>query len=108
GAQGAEVLNTFAYTCGFSLAAAKAGARTTNLDLSKKYLEWGKRNFALNDLDAARHGFIYGDAFDWLRRLQKGGRVFDCVILDPPTFSRSKDSGTWQAEKNYGKLVEAA
>src|SRR5262249_26088976 len=43
-----EVLNTFAYTCAFSVCAALAGARVTSLDLSKKYLEWGKRNFALN------------------------------------------------------------
>src|SRR5476649_424899 len=43
-----EILNCFAYTCGFSVTAAKAGARTTSLDLSKKYLEWGKRNFARN------------------------------------------------------------
>ena len=103
-----EVLNVFAYTCGFSVAAAKAGARTTSLDLSKKYLEWGKRNFALNDLDPAQHNFIYGDAFDWMRRLAKKARTFDCVILDPPTFSQSKASGTWQAERDYGKLVSAA
>src|SRR6185369_2243471 len=55
GAQGAEVLNTFAYTCGFSVAAAKAGARTTSLDLSKKYLAWGERNFLLNDLNPEQH-----------------------------------------------------
>ena len=103
-----EVLNTFAYTCGFSVAAAKAGARVTSLDLSKKYLEWGKRNFALNDLDPAQHDFIYGDAFDWMRRLAKKGRTFYAIILDPPTFSQSKESGAWQAEKHYGKLVEAA
>ena len=104
----AEVLNTFAYTCGFSVAAAKAGARVTSLDLSKKYLEWGKRNFALNALDPAQHDFIYGDTFDWMRRLAKKGRAFDAIILDPPTFSQSKESGTWQAEKDYGKLVTAA
>ena len=102
------MLNAFAYTCGFSLAAAKAGARTTSLDLSKKYLEWGKRNCALNQIDPAKHDFIYGDAFEWMRRLAKKGRVFDVVALDPPTFSQSKESGTWQAEKNYGQLVEAA
>ena len=103
-----EVFNTFAYTCGFSVAAAKAGARVTSLDLSKKYLEWGKRNFALNGLDPTQHDFIYGDAFDWIKRLAKKGRSFDAVILDPPTFSQSKESGTWQAEKDYGRLVTAA
>jgi 23S rRNA (cytosine1962-C5)-methyltransferase len=108
GPAGKEVLNAFAYTCGFSVCAAKAGTRTTSLDLSKKYLEWGKRNFALNGLDAAQHDFIYGDAFDWLRRLAKKQRLFDVVILDPPTFSQSKESGTFRVEKDFSKLVAAA
>ena len=103
-----EILNCFAYTCGFSVAAAKAGARTTSLDLSKKYLEWGKRNFALNGLDPAAHDFIYGDTFDWLRRLAKKGRAFDAIVLDPPTFSQSKEHGTFRADKDYGKLITAA
>jgi 23S rRNA (cytosine1962-C5)-methyltransferase len=59
-----ELLNVFSYTCGFSVCAARAGAKTTSLDLSKKYLEWGRRNFALNGLNPAAHDFIYGDAFD--------------------------------------------
>ncbi len=108
GPQGAEVLNAFAYTCGFSVCAAKAGARTTSLDLSRKYLDWGRRNFALNGLDAAAHDFIYGDAFDWLRQLDKKGRRFDLVILDPPTFSQSKEAGVFRAEKDYGRLAAAA
>jgi 23S rRNA (cytosine1962-C5)-methyltransferase len=103
-----ELLNCFAYTCGFSVCAAKAGVRTTSLDLSKKYLEWGRRNFALNGLDPAAHDFIYGDAFDWLRRLAKKRRAFDAVVLDPPTFSQSKEHGAFRAEKDYGKLVAAA
>ena len=108
GAAGAEVLNTFAYTCGFSVCAAKSGARTTSLDLSKKYLDWGKRNFALNKLkDASAHDFIYGDAFDWMRRLAKKGRTFDAIVLDPPTFSQSKERGAFQAEKDYGRLADA-
>ena len=102
------LLNCFAYTCGFSVCAAKAGARTTSLDLSKKYLEWGKRNFALNGLDPAAHNFIFGDTFDWLRRLAKKGRVFDAIVLDPPTFSQSKENGAFRVEKNFGDLVTAA
>lgn len=103
-----EILNTFAYTCGFSVAAAKAGARTTSLDLSRKYLDWGKRNFILNGIDPAGHDFVYGDTFDWLRRWQKKGRQFDVALLDPPTFSQSKQSGVFRAEKDYGRLVRAA
>ena len=90
------------------MCAARAGARVTSLDLSKKYLEWGKRNFALNGLDPAAHDFIYGDTFDWLRRLAKKGRAFDAIVLDPPTFSQSKEHGTFRAEKDYGKLVATA
>jgi 23S rRNA (cytosine1962-C5)-methyltransferase len=102
------LLNCFAYTCGFSVCAAQAGARVTSLDLSKKYLEWGKRNFALNGLDPAAHDFIYGDTFDWLRRLAKKGRAFDAIVLDPPTFSQSKENGVFRVEKNFGDLVAAA
>jgi 23S rRNA (cytosine1962-C5)-methyltransferase len=102
------ILNCFAYTCGFSVCAAKAGAHTTSLDLSKKYLEWGRRNFVLNGLDPAAHDFIFGDTFDWLRRLAKKGRAFDAVVLDPPTFSQSKEHGAFRAEKDYGRLVAAA
>jgi 23S rRNA (cytosine1962-C5)-methyltransferase len=103
-----EILNTFAYTCGFSVCAAKAGSRTTSLDLSKKNLAWGRRNFALNGLDPGGHDFIYGDVFDWLRRLAKKGRVFDVIILDPPTFSQSKEHGVFRVEKDYPDLVGAA
>lgn len=103
-----EVLNTFAYTCGFSVCAARAGARVTSLDVSNKYLTWGKRNFQLNGLDPAVHDFIYGDTFDWMRRFAKRGREFDVIVLDPPTFSQSRESGVFQAEKHYGKLVAAA
>jgi 23S rRNA (cytosine1962-C5)-methyltransferase len=108
GTSGATVLNTFAYTCGFSVCAAKAGARATSLDLSKKYLEWGKRNFALNGLDPAAHDFIFGDAFEWFRRLAKQSRAFDLILLDPPTFSQSRAGGVFQAEKDFGRLAAAA
>ncbi|CAK0764151.1 23S rRNA (cytosine1962-C5)-methyltransferase [Gammaproteobacteria bacterium] len=103
-----RILNCFAYTCGFSICAAKAGAMTTNLDLSKKYLAWGCRNFLLNGIDPAPHDFIYGDTFDWLRRLAKKGRTFDAIVLDPPTFSQSKENGVFRVEKDFGNLVAAA
>jgi 23S rRNA (cytosine1962-C5)-methyltransferase len=102
------VLNCFAYTCGFSVCAALGGARTTSLDLSRKYLDWGRRNFACNGLDPAAHDFIYGDVFDWLRRLTKQSRRFAVIILDPPTFSRSPGRGDFRAEVDYGRLVGLA
>jgi 23S rRNA (cytosine1962-C5)-methyltransferase len=102
------MLNAFAYTCGFSVCGALAGFRVTSLDLSKKYLDWGKQNFLLNSLDPASHDFIFGDVFDWFRRLAKKDRRFDVVLLDPPTFSRSKEHGSFSAEKDYGRLVAQA
>jgi 23S rRNA (cytosine1962-C5)-methyltransferase len=104
----AELLNAFAYTCGFSVCAAKAGARTTSIDLSKKHLDWGKRNFESNGIDPREHDFIYGDVFDWLRRLAKKQRLFDVILLDPPTFSQSRESGIFRAEKDYSKLITLA
>jgi 23S rRNA (cytosine1962-C5)-methyltransferase len=103
-----EVLNTFAYTCAFSVCAALGGARVTSLDLSRKYLDWGRHHFELNGVDPREHDFIYGDAFEWLRRLQRKGRRFDAVLLDPPTFSRNREGGTFRAEHDYGRLVTAA
>jgi len=103
-----EVLNTFAYTCGFSVAAAAAGARVTSLDLSRKYLDWGRRNFQHNGLDPAAHDFIHGDVRDWLRRFQRRNRRFHLVLLDPPTFSRSKSGGVFRVEKDLPALVASA
>jgi 23S rRNA (cytosine1962-C5)-methyltransferase len=108
GLAGRELLNCFAYTGGFSVCAALSGARTTTLDLSRKYLDWARRNYELNGLDPAGHDFIYGDCFDWMRRLTKKSRRFDVVLLDPPTFSRSKESGDFRVESDYGRLVTLA
>jgi 23S rRNA (cytosine1962-C5)-methyltransferase len=105
---GKTVLNCFAYTCAFSVAAAKAGAITTSIDLSRKYLEWGKDNFRANGLDPAAHVFLVGDVFDWLKRFPKRGQTWDVVILDPPTFSTTKKGRAFQAERDYEELLARA
>lgn len=103
-----RVLNTFAYTCGFSVAAACAGAQVTSVDLSRRYLDWGRRNFLHNGLDPDRHEFVAGDVRNWLRRWQRQGRRFDLILIDPPTFSRSKDSGVFRVESDLASLVNVA
>ena len=105
---GKTVLNTFAYTCSFGVAAVAAGAKAVNLDLSRNYLEWGQDNYRLNGFEPETADFIYGDVFDWLARFAKRNRRFDIVVLDPPTFSRSRSSGVFRAEEDYGELVERA
>jgi 23S rRNA (cytosine1962-C5)-methyltransferase len=86
---GRRVLNGFAYTCGFSVAAALSGAATVSVDTSKRYLEWGKRNFAATGLGLDDHMFICSDMRDYYARARRQGRAFDMVILDPPSFGRA-------------------
>ena len=106
--RGKTVLNTFAYTCAFSVGAADAGARTTSVDLSKNYLEWGRENFRANGIDPAAHDFIFGDAFEWLRRFARRGQRWDVVIVDPPTFSTTKKGRVFQAARDYEELAMLA
>ena len=107
-APGLRLLNTFAYTGAFSVAAAMAGAETTTLDLSQPYLDWAKRNFSHNGLDPAAHHFCKGDTFHWLRRFAKQGRTFDGIVLDPPTFSRDEKGKVFRVEENFGELAALA
>jgi 23S rRNA (cytosine1962-C5)-methyltransferase len=103
-----KALNLFSYTCAFSVCAALGGATVTSVDLSKKYLDWGKQNFQANSLEPDDHDFIFGDVFDWLRRFRKKDRLFDIVLIDPPTFSKSKKFGIFRTKQDFEKLIEAA
>ena len=105
---GQRLLNTFAYTGAFSVAAASAAAETTTLDLSQPYLDWAKRNFSHNLLDPSAHHFCKGDTFHWLRRFAKQGRMFDAIILDPPTFSRDDQGKVFRVDHDFGALVALA
>jgi 23S rRNA (cytosine1962-C5)-methyltransferase len=107
-APGLRLLNTFAYTGVFSVAAAMAGAETTTLDLSQPYLDWAKRNFSHNSLDPSAHHFCKGDTFHWLRRFARQGRTFHGIVLDPPTFSRDEKGKVFRVEENFGELAALA
>ncbi len=86
--RGKKVLNLFAYTGAFSVAAAAAGAaRVTSVDASSRYLDWARENFSANRLNPKRHEFIVGDCFAVLADLAKEKARFDVVIMDPPSFS---------------------
>jgi 23S rRNA (cytosine1962-C5)-methyltransferase len=102
------LLNCFAYTCSFSVAAGSVGAKTVNVDLSKKSLARGKENFALNSLPTTEHKFIADDVLGVLPRLARKREKFDLIILDPPTFSRSHRGGVFHVEEDFEKLLLAA
>ena len=103
-----RLLNCFAYTCSFSVAAASAGAQTVNVDLSKKSLERGRQNFVLNELTTEGHSFIADDVRPVLRRLARRGEKFDMIVLDPPTFSRTKGGAAFHVERDFEELIIAA
>jgi len=85
---GKKVLNLFAYTGAFSVAAAAAGAaKVTSVDVSSQYLDWARDNFGLNRLNPKRHSFINGDCFAVLEQLAQQKQRFDVVLMDPPSFS---------------------
>lgn len=90
---GKTMLNLFAYTGAFSVAAAAAGAvRVTSVDASACYLGWAEENFAGNRLNPRRHEFIVNDCLAALHDLRQAGRRFDLILMDPPAFSTTKKS----------------
>src|SRR6185436_6201057 len=102
-APGARVLNLFAYTCGFTVAAALGGAaRTVSVDASLAALERGRANLALSAVpEAGRHAFVADDAFRWIRRAKER---FDLIVLDPPSYASTKSS-RFSTGDDYGALA---
>lgn len=89
-AKNKTVLNCFSFSGGFSIYAAKGGAKkTTSVDISAEAIELAKENFALNNLDPDKQEFIADDVFEVLRRFNKEGRKFDLIVLDPPAFAKN-------------------
>ena len=89
-AAGAEVLEVFAHTGGFGIHAALAGAKLVEgLDVSEEALALARNHAVLNKV-ADRCVYRSADAFKEMRKLERAGRRFDLVLLDPPAFARSK------------------
>jgi len=107
-ARGRTLLNCFAYTGAFGVAARAGGAaRAVDVDLSRRSLAWAEENARLNGQSPPAADRIAGDAFDWLRRLARRGERFDAVVLDPPGFARGK-AGTFSASRDWPALVAQA
>ena len=107
-AKGRRVLNCFAYTCSFGVYCRARGAlELVNVDVSKKYLERGRLNYRLNNLEPARNEMIRADAFEYLERAPEKGNSFGLIILDPPSFSRYKGR-VFSVKKDMPELVALA
>jgi 23S rRNA (cytosine1962-C5)-methyltransferase len=106
-AQGKRVLNLFAYTGGFSLAALAGGAEhATCVDTSAAALAWAQRNVARIDAQD-RHRTWRSDAFDALARIARRRERFDLIVVDPPSYARTR-TRRFVARKDYPALCEAA
>ncbi len=96
--RGLSVLNCFAYTGAFSVAAARGGARrVVSVDVSEAAGETTRRHLAANGFDPAGHPVIREDCFQYLRRTEE---IFDLIILDPPAFAKSRREVS-QAARGY-------
>jgi 23S rRNA (cytosine1962-C5)-methyltransferase len=106
--RGARVLNLFAYTCSFTVAAALGGAvETVSVDLSNRALARGRENLDRNGIALAGHRFIREDALAFLGRAGRRGEGFGVVVLDPPSFGTS-GRRTFSVERDYAELVALA
>lgn len=98
-----RVLNLFAYTGMATMAALRAGASVTHVDLAKKTLDWAQANFEAAKLERPR--FIREDAISFLRREVKRGNTYEVVIADPPSFSRVSAQEEWSLDQVLADLV---
>lgn len=90
---GKRVLNLFAYTGAFSVAAAASGASlVTSVDASPGYTQWNRDNFGINRLNPKRHEFLVGDCLSVLGELAATPQRFDICLMDPPSFSTTSRS----------------
>lgn len=98
---GLRVLNLFAYTCAFSVAALQGGAaEVVNVDMASGALSIGRRNHELNGLEKGRASYLAHDIFNSWAKIKRSG-PYDLVILDPPSFQK----GSFVATKDYARLI---
>lgn len=107
-AEGKTVLNTFSYTGAFSVAAALGGAAgTTSVDLAKRSLPKTIEQFAVNGIDYESQDIKVMNVFDYFSYAARHDLKFDVVVLDPPSFARTKKM-TFSTAKDYPKLLKDA
>ena len=109
-AAGKRFLNLFSYTGSFTVYAATGGAVSSEtVDLSNTYLDWARRNFALNGMDEAKHQIVRADVFQYLQTASEAGKQFDLMVMDPPSFSNSKKMlDILDIQRDHEKLIDGA
>ena len=104
--KGKHVLNMFSYTGAFSVFAALGGAtKTTSVDLANRSLSKTEEQFKVNSINPEEHHIVVMDVFNYFKYAIKKNLKFDMVILDPPSFAKSKKF-TFSAAKDYKNLLK--
>jgi len=104
-ADGKNMLNTFSYTGAFSVAASLGGAvKTTSVDVAKRSLAKTIEQFSVNNIDYESQDIKVMDVFNYFKYAQRHNLKFDLVVLDPPSFARTKER-TFSTAKDYPKLL---
>lgn len=107
-ADGRNVLNTFSYTGAFSVAASLGGAvKTVSVDLASRSESKTIEQFSVNGIDYEQQEIRVIDVFDYFRYAKRHELKFGLVVLDPPSFARSKKY-TFSTARNYPELVKDA
>ncbi len=108
-AYGRHFLNLFAYTGTATVyAAAGAAASTTTVDMSRTYLDWARKNLALNGYSDARHHYIQADCLEWVKDVGKEKMRYGLIFLDPPSFSNSaRMDATFDVQRDHAALLAA-
>ncbi|OXS74686.1 class I SAM-dependent rRNA methyltransferase [Domibacillus enclensis] len=102
----AEMLNMFSYTGAFSVCAALGGAlKTTSVDVANRSKPKTIQQFEANGLDPSAHEMIVEDVFHYFKYAARKERTFDLVVVDPPSFAKTKKR-TFSAAKDYTKLLK--
>lgn len=103
-ARNKRVLDVFSYAGGFSVHALVHGAKeVTSVDISAQALEIAKMNAGLNSF-AGTHHVVVGDAFEVLQDFILRKKVFDVVVIDPPSFAKAKNEVP-MAKRKYAQLA---
>ncbi|MEZ4769638.1 MAG: class I SAM-dependent methyltransferase [Caldilineales bacterium] len=102
-----HLINLFGYTGLATLAAARAGARVTHVDASKRAVTRARENLALSGLADRPVRWIVEDALKYLGREARRGVRYDGIIMDPPAFGRGPGGEVWSFERLFGELCSA-
>ncbi len=101
-----KVLNLFAYTGGATVACAKAGAFVCHVDAAKGMVERAGENVRLSKVPEGRVRYIIDDCKKFVEREIRRGKMYDAVIMDPPSYGRGPNGEMWKLENELYPLVE--